>query len=219
MFTIRDAEIVDIASIVNVHQACFSGQFMTLLGTNGLSAYYRFFIEQPSGIFKVVVTDNLSIIGFVCGWEQGATYQKLLVHQYGNVMVRSLISTAIRYPDRAIFLIPPRLKVLMNFAKQWAFSFPLKCNKTSNIKRSPIQNSCEKINGSLLSIAILPEFRGKNVAMMLNEAFVFDSKLRQVPHISLTVKSDNARARAFYEKAGWQESNHSEKSTQYRMDL
>jgi ribosomal protein S18 acetylase RimI-like enzyme len=58
-------------------------------------------------------------------------------------------------------------------------------------------------NAPLLSIAVLPEHRGHGAANMLIEQFVNNCCKNGVGRVTLTVKVNNGRARAFYEKCGW----------------
>lgn len=74
-------------------------------------------------------------------------------------------------------------------------------------KKSTAQILTEKINeyqtvekGDLLSICVLPEYRGKGIAQSLLQSFTYQLKKQARKICFLTVNSQNQRAINFYEK-------------------
>lgn len=73
---IRTATLNDLPTIVKIHVAAFPGFFMTLLGPQFLTAYYRLAIEYPKSL--CLVLEEATIQGFVVGFKTPSLfYQRL----------------------------------------------------------------------------------------------------------------------------------------------
>jgi ribosomal protein S18 acetylase RimI-like enzyme len=206
MYRTRQAQIADITQIVDIHSVSFAASFLTLLGKRGLAAYYRFFIAHTAGICFVAETDR-QVVGFVSGWEQGATYQLPLVRACGGRFALALFAALARQPLRTGRLLWPR----MPLAVRVLYALPgylLRWTKRQPRALAPGDASATdpqpRINASLLSIATLPQYHGTEAAGLLHAAFRDECLCRRTPEIALTVAPENRRARAFYEKMGWQ---------------
>ena len=97
----------------------------------------------------------------------------------------------------------------------------LTCNKQTwekvlgRLKHKPtisdwtiINNKYEKIlnneRGDLLSVCVLPECRGKGYAQGMMDQFLFAMKAHKRKLCLLSVKTDNMRARRYYERNGFE---------------
>jgi ribosomal protein S18 acetylase RimI-like enzyme len=221
MYNIRKARASDIADIVKIHQISFPEAFLTLLGKSGLSSYYTFFLQHPYGMLFVCETQG-HVVGFVSGWEKGATYQQPLVQKYGHVFALALAKACVLHPKYSWSLIKPRINVLKHYLRQWLKKRgSTEQHRTSDVTQTtaPVIMRHEPGNASLLSIGVLPAHRGRSVAQMLNDAFIRECHERGVLEVLLTVHADNGRARAFYEKQGWQVLKENNESVCYNQIL
>lgn len=211
---VRKAKSEDIAEISSIHIHCFQGNFLSLLGVKGVHYYYQFFIEQPLGICLVAENEK-GLAGFVTGWQKGASYQKPLVMQYGAYLIFYLLLAFLKHPRQLLATFPSRLPLLFHLWKL-ALRGIVFWKKSST---SPVGEWDKNKNASLLSIAVLPDFRGSDAATSLISEFVKNCRERNVPDITLSVHSDNYRARKFYEKNAWVVSNETGALTHYRYPL
>ena len=222
MYTVRKATLSDVERVAYIHGMCFPKEFLTLLDKAGLSAYYRFFIENPLGLCFVAEMEG-NVVGFVTGWEKGSTYQRPLLRLYGATFAASLLKSSFKHPRRACPLVQARLRVLAQFASEWLSLFAKSKIRGKEGNPSPAaegqSNESRVVNASLLSIAVLPEHRGTTAATRLNAAFVEECCRRQVSEILLTVHVENLRARSYYEKNGWQLFRQDGQSAHYKLSL
>jgi ribosomal protein S18 acetylase RimI-like enzyme len=203
MYHIRQATSADSEMISKIHAACFMNHFLTLLAPKALAKYYQSFIEQSLGICFVAEEEG-TMVGFIAGWEEGASYQRPLLYKNGFCFGLAIAGSFFRQPCATLTLIKPRLKVLMSFLKDYLL-FKLHCKSKSHVLSDDKDKSIpyRRPNASYLSIAVLDRYRGSEAARLLNEAFIEECRFRNVREIILSVQSDNDRARTFYEKNGW----------------
>jgi len=203
MYHIRQATSADSEIISKIHAACFMNHFLTLLAPKALSKYYESLIEHSLGVCFVAEEEG-TMVGFIAGWEEGASYQRPLLYKNGFCFALAIAGSFFRQPRATLSLIKPRIKVLMPFLKDYLL-FQLRCKSKSGVLSDDKDKSIpfHRPNASYLSIAVLDLHRGSEAARLLNEAFIEECRLRNVREIILSVYSDNDRARAFYEKNGW----------------
>jgi len=98
-------------------------------------------------------------------------------------------------------------------------------SKKLHLKRKPIPSegiSTDKTLpkcGNLLSICILPDFKGAGVADQLIETFQNACAAKGYKRLTLSVVSENSRAVAFYKKHRWYETGATGESTKFALDI
>jgi len=130
---IREMQREDIAEVVRVHMASFSGFFLTFLGPAFLSELYAATLSDHAGIGFVAKTDN-NLIGFVTGTAQPAGFYRRLLRQRWWRFALASVLPALKHPSA----IPRLLR---------AFSMPGQVTQQQH-------------RGTLMSIAVLPGAQG-----------------------------------------------------------
>ena len=184
---IRPAIKEDMPAVSNVHMICFSDYFLTKLGQSLLVQYYRIFLEDHQ-LFYVAEADG-KIVGFCMGYYAGSRSRERFIQLCKFPLMGRCIRLMIRF-DR------DTIKRVSELAKE-----KLLPQKTTRRGETPQTTFCQ---ADLLSIGVLPEFRGTSVAEDLVAAFEKCMKKNGVSRYGLSVKEENGRARAFYEKQGFQ---------------
>jgi ribosomal protein S18 acetylase RimI-like enzyme len=77
----------------------------------------------------------------------------------------------------------------------------------------------ERQIGRLVSIAALPEVRGRNISAKLLFFFEEQLKKRGTNEVRLCVNADNGRAIQFYKKSGWQRIKDNGNELEFSKDL
>lgn len=178
---IKKASPKDVDSIVKIHQAAFSGFFLTSLGEKFLRLYYSTFISCDKGVVYCAEKDN-TIVGFsACSYvSRGFNYNLIRnnLFKYGIESVRLLFTR-----PRAI------IRLLKNLNKEDG-------------------NNAVKDKGEyaeLYSIAIVPSCQGEGVGKFLLEVTESDVG-RHNKRISLTTDYyNNDRTIGFYRSLGYQD--------------
>ena len=186
----------DLAEIARVHIQTFVGYFLSAFGAEFLELYYRNYLSDDNHILLTAKEDN-RIVGFIAG----SAMPDLLE---GQILRLNFI--------RIFRLSLKRLIISGDFRKQCLErrhfvkrALKAKCagffrKDTHNLKSS---NTMREIYGGLSSIAVLPEYRGKGVALSLIKKFEAEMARKGLGVCALTVTKDNSRAISFYKKAGW----------------
>lgn len=166
-----------------------------------LKAFYNEYLEDVPGLFLVAENEQNGIIGFCMGYFcEYNEYQKLfLKHNFFRIFFRC-IRLALT-GNKAFYK-----KVFKK--KSQAYVLNDKFNK---------YKASEK--GDLLSICVLPEYRGTGTAQALMDSFLTQLEEQNRKLCLLTVESGNARAIGFYEKNGFSACRKTEKSTTYGVEL
>ena len=203
---IAPATFSDLGGMARAHVAAFPGQFMTQMGRRWLAALYRLYVRSEDGIALVACEDDTGrVVGLVAG---GAP----------SLRTQFLSGARLRYPHVLIWRFLTRKVVRTKMLSYLLGKLRPKRGRRSDIvaERSA---TLPANHGSLLSICVIPEYRGTESASRLIEAFQDESRRRGYEAIELTVRSVNARAMAFYEKHGWRRMSESEGSFQFVFDL
>lgn len=183
---IRQANRSDLKKIVSLHIECFKDSFSSQIGNNLLEAYYREFFDKVPELFLVAV-DNSRVIGMCMGYycEDNRYSKQFLQHNF------------IRLGIKCIELVCKRNKQMLkkiNDIKKGT------SEKTIIKDENDIPDNC----GDILSICVDQEYRGSGIAHKLVESYhnVLKNNNRDVCFLS--VRQNNLRAIAFYEKCGYE---------------
>lgn len=186
---IREASEKQLGRIAEVHAVCFPNSFSTKLGEKNrlLECLYKEYLKDNPELFLVAVNKHDEIIGFCMGYycEKNNHQRMFLKNNFKDIFLRMawlLISgNRLAWRKMMTFLKKDRI-VLLN-------------NSFSDITNEQ--------RGDLLSICVLPEYRGKKVANALIEHY--ENILRQKGRklCLLTVENENERGVGFYKKNGY----------------
>lgn len=168
----------DIPNVVRVHLQGFQGFFLSFLGPVFLCEFYSGTLIDYSGIYFVAETES-GICGFVTGTTHPSGFYKRLLRKRWWRFGAASILPVIKQPA-----IMPRLFRALSMSK--------KAKKLDG-------------RGTLMSIAILPEMKGKGIGKALVHAFLKESSNRGVRQVDLlTDRYNNDDVNAFYMGIGFQ---------------
>jgi len=177
-YVVRKMELSDVNQVVNVHVTSFQGFFLTILGVRLLRLLYSFVVASLDGIGYVCVNKDERIVGFVCGTTKPlGFYRRFFKRKWRNIILAILLRI-IRNPS-----IAPRLvwRVL-----------------------NPPQPLMEPEAATLMSIAVDPKYRNKEIGKLLVQEFLREIRRRGVQRVNLTTdKEKNDAVNTFYQHLGF----------------
>ena len=190
---IRQAKVEDLGEVANIHIQCFPESFSTHLGKhkNGLlqQKFYQEYYNDAPELFLVAEDDTLpenSIVGFCMGYylNQNDQMKRYLKKNFFSIVLRTawllLIGNKAAWAKVKARLFRPK-----NFSQ------------INNISIS------DQETGDLLSICVLPNYRGSGAAQQLIERYQQILIENKKKNCLLTVSVDNARGVRFYERNGF----------------
>lgn len=175
MITYRLATLADIPSIAKVHLMCFPDSMWAFLGEALIRAFYSEYVQEQN-IFVVAEEDH-SLIGFCMGYERPTKARERFMQKNKKALIRRVLIGLLSC-NKLVYS-----KCLDNF-----------------LPKSKGYEATQK--GDLLSICVLPEFRGKGVADALVQHFEELLRNRNITAYTLSVYTDNIRAISFYKRQG-----------------
>lgn len=182
---IRSACVDDLNRIAHIHIKCFPNSFSTALGKSLLKKFYLQYMKKYPDLFLVAADDDY-IAGFCMGYLcDGGNCNR-------SFAMRNIASLALRY----IILLIKGNKMA------WKRLTPKK-SVTSLVLEPEFNNMPPPDCGDLLSICVLPQYRGNGVANKLISDY--QNALKQIGKsvCFLTVSTENHRGIHFYEKNGF----------------
>jgi len=201
---IKEARQVHVQGMAQCHAKSFAARFMTEMGCHWLCALYRFFIKHRGGIYRVAVDAEGNIVGLAVG---------------GNPHIRDeFLSTALyRYPHLIFWKFLSKRLVRRVLLQELAGK--LRRKRAAAHSGDPKAPNAAIRSGNLLSICVLPDYKGTGVAGKLIESFQLACAAEGYERLTLSVLSENSRAVAFYKKQGWRQSGKSGESIRFVLDL
>ena len=201
---IVEAGFSHVSGMAQCHIKSFPGRFMTEMGYHWLCALYRFLIKHRGSICRVAVDADGKVVGLAVG---------------GDLHIRDeFLSTALfRYPHLLFWKFFSKRLVRRVLLQELAGKL--------RQKRAAAQSGGTKApnagvrSGNLLSICVLPDYKGTGVAGKLIELFQHACAAEGYERLTLSVLSENNRAVAFYKKHGWRQSGISGESIRFVLDL
>lgn len=112
--------------------------------------------------------------------------KKFLKHNFGRIIIRCLKLILVRNPQMI-----------------WKLK-NLNSNEKAYVMKEEVDKVSQYHKGDLLSICVLPEYRGTGVAHELVDEFLNTLKSKERKYCLLTVKVNNKRGVKFYEKNGFE---------------
>ena len=175
MITYRLATLADIPAIAKVHLTCFPDSMWAFLGETLIRAFYSEYIQEQN-IFVVAEEDH-SLIGFCMGYERPSKARERFMQKNKKTLIRRVMIGLLTC-NKLVYA-----KCLDNF-----------------LPKSKSYEATQK--GDLLSICVLPDFRGKGIADALVRHFEEILRKTNITAYSLSVYTDNIRAISFYQRQG-----------------
>jgi len=177
---------------------------MTEMGCHWLCALYRFFIQHRGSICRIAVDVDGKIAGLAVGGDP-------------NIRNEFLNSALFRYPHLIFWKFLSKRLVRQVLLKELAGKLR---RKRAAAHSGDIKTPSAGIrSGNLLSICVLPDYKGTGVAGKLIESFQLACAAEGYERLTLSVLSENSRAVAFYKKHGWRQSGKSGESIRFFLDL
>lgn len=180
-FSLRGATAADIDDVVHIHNAAFTGFFLTLLGSEFLKVMYSSFLESKSGVF-VVLEHAGRVQGFAVGYANNTANDRVLALKYALQFAVAILP---------VFLLNP-IRVSRRIISQFfaGGSYP----------------GVAVDSAVLRSIAVHPSLLGTGAALELLQCYEVNAKSKGAHCVTLTTdKLNNSRAVTFYTKAGYAE--------------
>lgn len=181
-------------TVADLHLAAYADYTHTRLGKRYVVSFLGWFLQDPEGI-ALVASDSGRLAGYVVGAPLG--YRVRLT----RATLPAAVAGALRRPwivlDRRIRRIA--WVRIQEAIRAW--------------RGEPGTGAANSITYSLVSIAVAPEARGRQLSRVLMEAFEAEARGRGARRLCLSVHANNAPARSLYEKAGWTLACHSGEDT------
>ena len=188
MITYRAASKNDLNTIAKVHTDCFKEYFLTSLGNHLLAKYYGEYINE-GGPFILAVSDVDGIIGFCMGYQTGSRARANFEKNNKFQLLFKLLYLCLLCNKSAWD------RVLSKIKSSFGAFIHKKNNSVSKNKKSP--------EGTILSVCVVEKYRGTDVSKTLISKFEDELRTRKIEKCTLSVHTTNSRARAFYEKVGF----------------
>jgi len=176
---LRLAKQEDFSQMALIHTQAFQGFFLTSLGIRFLNTYYKAVLQYNTTIAVCAVDENGNILGFASGTIKALNYNRGLFCKNMFSFFFAAARAAIRNPS-----------VFYRLAK--------------NLDKSPEKDD-DRNYAELLSIAILPQFKGSGIGKYLLEHFENEVLKRGGKKLTLTTDYYyNDRVVSFYKKCGYE---------------
>lgn len=178
MLCIREASVLDLDRVVDVHVQAFPEFFLTRLGPRFLRLLYQGFIEDKSGVM-LVAEDGTTILGFAAGTTSPDRFFSRL-RRYGLSFLAASSIALLRSP----ILVTKRLAGAVLYRGEAPSTLPAAA--------------------LLSSIGVLPTAAGRGVGKALLAQFADRVRAAGCRHVYLTTDRDgNEAVNRFYESSGF----------------
>ena len=175
MISIREASASDLAQIVNMHEHCFPGFLMTMLGSAFLRAYYKTCLNF-SGTVALIAQEEGKTLGFLVGYLAPSRFYTLLSSRW-CLLAWTATRSVLRSPDLLT-------RVFGNFRR---------------MNRLAKRNAGQELGVELASVAVLPAASGRGLGKALISAFAQRARTCGAHHMYLTTDAqNNEKVNAFY---------------------
>ena len=193
---IRQARESDMELVSKTHSMCFDHGFTSslhklnykCLGGDLAAAFYLEYLKDFPELF-IVAEHGGAIVGFCMGYYLDKQNQLSQFLKHNTIRLLLKVPALLLKGDRSTWK-----KVYQVISKSQE-----KEDVINPIPECIIQSEiCD-----ILSICVLPEFRGVNIASKLVEEFIKTAQEKQCKVCFLTVENDNLRAVNFYRRMGF----------------
>jgi ribosomal protein S18 acetylase RimI-like enzyme len=198
---VRPLKPQDAKHIALIHQQVFPDYPSTKLGLLFCTELYRLY-AKTEGAFGFVIWHGGERVGFVAG---------------GNFRIHEQIIHALSGKAAVAMLVRPQIAI-KTISKKLSKIF----HRGKNISKAQLSSN-EKLSknrvAKLVLIGVKENARGTGAAIQLLQSFCCEAKHRGFESVTLSVRSDNVRARAAYEKAGWIIGDNGGESVEYNITI
>lgn len=148
MIEVREASRADLGQIVSVHERCFPGFLMTMLGSTFLRVYYETSLEYSGTIFLKAQEEGCALVGFAVGYVSPSGFYALLRRRRWRLAMAAARAA----------LLAPRL-------------LPRVLGGISRMNRNANCGACSGLGVELASIGVLPAASGKGLGGVGNSTY------------------------------------------------
>lgn len=182
--------------LADLHLRALPGYFLSQLGRGVVRAFYREFCLHPSDfgvVGRLLETDALA--GLVVGTDDVQAHFRGFYRRNAPLVAFRLVRAML---GNAEF----RRGAYARWPQAW---LALRSLSPLGGGKGPRRGAQGAVHCSLrlLSILIDPALRGSGLALEIQNRFLAQVKEAGHARVGLSVRSDNARAIAFYRKTGW----------------
>jgi ribosomal protein S18 acetylase RimI-like enzyme len=177
---VRAGELSDVDQIAAIHMEAFAGFFLAELGRGFVTQLYRGFLQSPSGLTLVAISDG-KVAGFVVGTTEPESFFRSLLRTRWFTLLSASVPALWRQPLR----VAPKL-----WSALW-----YRGERPANIA-----------GGALLSsVGVSPREANQGTGSILVNAFCDWAAQRNKPYVYLTTDRDgNEASNRFYLRLGFQ---------------
>ena len=203
---VRELESKDVIAAARLHRIVFHDYFLTHMGQGFLERFYSEFVDRD-GNYGYVAIWGKELAGSVIGTLD---YQRCFNRFYR----RHFPWLALTVVGRLIVdpYIRRHLASRMAHVRQALHSVAARRQQVSVAAELP---AADQAPAHLLSIGVHPDQWGSGLAEQLVDRYCDALWEDGWERVSLSVRPENARAIAFYEKTGWQQIASSPSALQY----
>jgi len=204
--TIRRLRAEDIAGAAALHRIVFPDYFLTHMGQWFVERFYSEFVDR-SGNYGFVAGCGKELVGSVIGTLDSEAL-------FGHFYRRHFPSLAVTLAWRAAAdpYIRRNLISRIGHIRQALRSLG---TRGRQVNQSTDPESVGQATARLLSIGVRPDWRGAGIAEQMVDRYCEELWHDGLEWVSLSVRTENQRAIAFYEKIGWQRTGASATAMQY----
>jgi ribosomal protein S18 acetylase RimI-like enzyme len=196
----------DVAGAASLHCRVFPDYFLTHMGQRFVEQFYSEFVEQTRNYGFVAVSDG-KLVGCVLGTLDYGGF-------FNRFYRRHFLKTATTLVGR--FLVDPYVRgnliSRMAHVRQALHSIAARRQQTTPAAEHP---AVDQAPAHLLSIGVDPAWKGSGLAEHLVNRYCDALRRDGWERVGLSVRPENQRAIAFYEKTGWQRAGESASTVQY----
>lgn len=202
---VRRIQREDLPDVASLHRQAFPDYFLSHLGQGILQRFYREFVDQPGNYGFVAVHGNRRT-GVVVGTIDADAF-------YEQFYSSNLVATVLVFLK--CFAVDPYIR--RNSMARMAHVRHALRSVVRRLRGSPPAGTVPTATppARLLSIGVDPGFRGQGIAEDLVDRFCERLMKTGVGAVGLSVRADNGRAIAFYERTGWQRTEATDTTIQY----
>ena len=192
--------------LAQAHCDCFPDFFLTSLGPEFVSFFYRCMARHAPCFAVVAVEPSGRVAGFAAGARSGDDLKHYIYRNHFLFVAWTLAKQFVLEPKVRQFLFSRLGQLNKAFRLVLRRSPPAPTPRANNItdpdeKTKVLAHLASA--ASLMSMGVRPEHRGTGLAERLILAFEEQALLREITCIELSTFKTNSRAIAFYEKVGY----------------
>jgi ribosomal protein S18 acetylase RimI-like enzyme len=203
---VRGIEPEDVHGAALLHRITFPDYFLTHMGQGFVERFYSEFVGR-NGNYGYVAICGKELVGSVIGTLDSEAF-------FHHFYRRSFPSLALISLGR--FMVDPyvrrNLRSRMARVRQALRTVAARSQQVTPSAETPAP---DRSAARLLSISVHPQKRGLGLADQLVDRYCEELWHDGIEWVGLSVRPENARAIAFYERTGWQRTGSSAEAVQY----